>query len=231
MIKRRILASLYPINIKEETSSKIYTRGDQLIFIIHSKENRFSLDDLPLEGIHNTINSSAAISAALILGLNENQIKDGLSSFQNAPHRMEKIISIDGVQYINDSKATNVESTYYALDTYKSIIWIAGGIDKGNDYGRIKSLVRKKVKALICLGVDNDKLTENFDGLVPLIEQTTSMENTVKFAEEISTSGDTVLLSPACASFDLFNNYEERGETFKKEVLGLKNKKDKNEVS
>ena len=155
------------------------------------------------------------------------RVLGGLKSFKNAPHRLELVDEIDGVAYINDSKATNVDSVFYALDgVKKDIIWIAGGVDKGNDYKQIKHLVKEKVKALICLGVDNSALLKYFDGKVEKIVEVDSAEKAVHQAHELANSGDAVLLSPACASFDLFKNYEDRGDKFKESIHQLKEKID-----
>jgi UDP-N-acetylmuramoylalanine--D-glutamate ligase len=165
----------------------------------------------------------AAVSAVYTAGLNVDQIRAGLKTFKNAPHRLEPVGVIKGVEYINDSKATNVDSVVYALGSYdKSLVWIAGGVDKGNDYNLIKDEVKKKVKALICLGKDNEKLKKAFGGVVPVIQETQSVKELVRMALQVAQQGDVVLLSPACASFDLFRNYEDRGTQFREAVQELK---------
>jgi UDP-N-acetylmuramoylalanine--D-glutamate ligase len=165
----------------------------------------------------------AAVSAVHIAGASLDSIKAGLKTFINAPHRLESVTSIKGVEFVNDSKATNVDSVVYGLGSYeKPLVWIAGGIDKGNDYNIIKDEVKKKVKVLICLGKDNSKLKDAFSGVVGQIYETQSVTDLVHKALEVAKAGDVVLLSPACASFDLFKNYEDRGDQFRKAVLDLK---------
>ena len=187
-----------------------------------NKNLRVFFHDLPLTGQHNALNMTAAIQVALFLGIDINDIQKALVTFKNAPHRLEKVRTLNGVDFINDSKATNVSAVFYALDSFRNtLIWIAGGIDKGNDYHKILSLAKQKVKALICLGKDNEKLLSFFDKHIPIIEQTQSMEAAVKKAYSLAESKDVVLLSPACASFDLFDNYEMRGEAFVGAVKGL----------
>jgi UDP-N-acetylmuramoylalanine--D-glutamate ligase len=182
------------------------------------------VSDLPIQGKHNLLNSLFAGTAALWVGLNEEQLKNGFRTFKNAPHRMELIIELEGVRFVNDSKGTNVESTYYALGSFpERLIWIAGGVDKGNDYSVLNELVDNgKVKALICLGKDNEKLKKAFSVLIQDIRETEDIKEAVAWGREIADSGEVVLLSPACASFDLFKNYEDRGEQFRKAVLELK---------
>jgi UDP-N-acetylmuramoylalanine--D-glutamate ligase len=149
-------------------------------------------------------------------------IRESLSNFQGAEHRLEKVLKINNVQYINDSKATNVNATFFALDSMNTpTVWIVGGVDKGNDYDELMALVREKVKGIICLGIDNKKLSDKFEGLVEMFIETTSMSEAVKIANKMAEKGDTVLLSPACASFDLFENYEDRGRQFKQAVHNL----------
>jgi UDP-N-acetylmuramoylalanine--D-glutamate ligase len=157
-----------------------------------------------------------------LVGIGDEAIQQGLNTFVNTPHRLELVASVEGVEYINDSKATNVDSVFYALQAMvKPIVWIAGGTDKGNDYGPIEALVGQKVKALICLGVDNSKLQSVFSPLVKNIEEAKSAKEAVERASIYAESGDVVLLSPACASFDLFKNYEDRGEQFKAAVFEM----------
>jgi len=160
--------------------------------------------------------------AAMAVGLNNEQIKQGLLSFRNAAHRLEPIAKINDVLFVNDSKATNVDSVFYALNSYDTpIIWIAGGIDKGNDYTQVETLARQKVKALICLGKENSKLLSFFTPIVPLVIETQDVKEAVRYALSLAKADDVVLLSPACASFDLFKNYEDRGEQFKAAVLSF----------
>src|SRR5690606_4513318 len=182
-----------------------------------------SQEDTSLVGPHNLINTMAAVAAVRLAGVDLQSIREGLKTIKNAQHRMEVVATIQGVAFVNDSKATNVDSVVYALGSYeKSLIWIAGGEDKGNDYGLIKDEVKKKVKALICLGKDNDKLKKAFADVVPVIRETQSVKELVRIALTLAKGGDVVLLSPACASFDLFKNYEDRGDQFKKATLDLK---------
>ncbi|MEZ4961548.1 MAG: UDP-N-acetylmuramoyl-L-alanine--D-glutamate ligase [Saprospiraceae bacterium] len=183
----------------------------------------FDMTGCSLKGQHNFFNAACAIHAAKSVGINDEAIQQGLNTFVNDPHRLEQVAIINGVEYINDSKATNVDSVFYALQAMeKPIVWIAGGTDKGNDYGPIEDLVRQKVKALICLGVDNSKLLSVFSPLLKNIEEVKSAKEAVDRATIYAESGDVVLLSPACASFDLFKNYEDRGEQFKAAVQGLR---------
>ncbi|MBR9921307.1 MAG: UDP-N-acetylmuramoyl-L-alanine--D-glutamate ligase [Bacteroidetes bacterium] len=186
----------------------------------------FRLESGSLLGTHNRLNAAFAIQTALLTGLAPAEIQTGLDSFKNAAHRLEQVAEIDGVTYINDSKATNVDAVFFALDAMqKPVIWIAGGTDKGNEYDAIQPLVKEKVKALICLGADNLKLRRNFDFL-PEIKETKNAEEAVRMAAKSAKAGDIVLLSPACASFDLFKNYEDRGNQFKQAVNNLKKERE-----
>ncbi len=178
-----------------------------------------TIHELALQGKHNCYNSMAGGVAAKLLGIRNEIIRDCLADFEKIEHRLESVLSINGVDYINDSKATNINAAWYALDSIKKpIIWICGGVDKGNDYEQILPLINDKVKAIICLGKDNSKLIEKVFGIVDIIEETSSMEDAVKASYKLAQKGDTVLLSPACASFDLFSNYEDRGRQFKKQI-------------
>ncbi|MBO5806525.1 MAG: UDP-N-acetylmuramoyl-L-alanine--D-glutamate ligase [Tidjanibacter sp.] len=179
------------------------------------------LDRLHIKGLHNAYNAMAATLAALAAGVAEEQILSTLYSFEGVEHRLERVCEIDGVEWINDSKATNVDSVWYALESMKRpTIWIAGGTDKGNDYEPLMEFVGKKVKVLVCMGLNNSKLIDNFNGIVP-VYNTSSLDEAVEVCRQVAQSGDTVLLSPACASFDLFRNYEERGRLFKAKVLEM----------
>ena len=181
-----------------------------------------SIEELALQGKHNTYNSMASGLAAKLLSIRKEVIRDVMSGFDSIEHRLEAVIQLYGMKFINDSKATNVNSTWYALESTEcQTVWIAGGIDKGNDYDFIKPLVKQKVKAIVCLGLDNQKIHEAFDDDVELIFDTKSAIEAVKAAYQIASKGDTVLLSPACASFDLFENYEDRGNQFKQAVNNL----------
>lgn len=182
----------------------------------------FDMSTSSLKGKHNQFNALCAVQAALGLGVEAQSIQEGLNSFVNAPHRLELVATVDSVEYINDSKATNVDAVYYALQAMqKPIVWIAGGTDKGNDYSSILPLVEQKVKALICMGIDNSKLQEAFSSVVKILEETASAAEAVERAKTYAEQGDVVLLSPACASFDLFKNYIDRGDQFKAAVLSM----------
>lgn len=164
----------------------------------------------------------AATTVAQLMRIRKETIRESLSNFQGVEHRLEKVLKIQNVQYINDSKATNVNATFFALDSMNTpTIWIVGGVDKGNDYAELMPLVREKVKGIICLGVDNSKIMKAFEDVVDVMIETTSMTDAVKIAQRMAEKGDTVLLSPACASFDLFENYEDRGKQFKNAVQNL----------
>lgn len=178
--------------------------------------------ELALEGKHNVKNAMAATAVAQLMRIRKQTIRESLSNFQGVEHRLEKVLKIDNVQYINDSKATNVNATFYALESVKApVVWIVGGVDKGNDYDELMPLVREKVKAIVCLGVDNEKIRQAYQNVVDLFIETQSMTEAVQIAAKAAESGDTVLLSPACASFDLFENYEARGKEFKQAVYNL----------
>jgi len=179
--------------------------------------------EISIKGKHNLFNARCAIEAGRIVGLSEDEIAYGLKSFKNEPHRLEEVAVVDGVTFINDSKATNVDAVYYALDAIeRDIIWIAGGTDKGNDYSTLYDLAKSRVKALICLGVDNKKLVQSFARIIPIIIESTKVSNVVDNALDLATAGDTVILSPACASFDLFENYIDRGDQFRRAVLEIR---------
>ncbi|MDN5211567.1 UDP-N-acetylmuramoyl-L-alanine--D-glutamate ligase [Fulvivirgaceae bacterium BMA12] len=187
-----------------------------------SPDFRIKSADIPIYGSHNKINAMAAILAASMIGIGHKAIRKALKTFKNADHRLEEVGSFNDILFVNDSKATNVEATFYALEAFdRPIIWIAGGTDKGNDYSKLKALARKNVKALICLGLDNEKLKEAFGAQLTNLQETKEMEDAVKKSFKLAENGDVILLSPACASFDLFKNYEERGKKFKKAVKNI----------
>lgn len=223
--KHKIEAFRLAVSLQNKMLNGAYLSDDRLMININNHfTSVFSLDlnQLPLFGNHNMINTMAAIMAALAVGVSEDQIIKSIGRFQNAPHRLEDVAMVNGVRYVNDSKATNVDAVKYALDSFeKPIIWIVGGVDKGNDYKLIEEAVYEKVKAVICLGKDNEKLKAFFEGKVSTIIESGDMNDTVKIANELSEGGDHVLLSPACASFDLFKNYEDRGNQFKEAVSKL----------
>lgn len=178
--------------------------------------------ELTIKGRHNRFNARCAVEACRLMGISEEKIAHGLATFRNLAHRLEPVATVNGVEYINDSKATNVDSVYYALEAMdRPVVWIAGGTDKGNDYSAIDSLVREKVKALVCMGVDNTKLVKAFKGKVAQMVETNSIKDAVMKAGQLAEEGDIVLLSPACASFDLFKNYMDRGDQFKQMVMSL----------
>ncbi len=188
--------------------------------------DKIEIGALPLYGKHNQSNALAALLAASKIGIEIDQIESGLKSFKNAPHRMEFVTELNDVVYINDSKATNVDAVYYALEGIdKKIVWIAGGVDKGNDYKQIDDLVKEKVEFLICLGKDNQPLIESFASSVSDLQEVINMNDAVQLATEVAKPGQVILLSPACASFDLFSNYEDRGDQFRNEVLKLRKEK------
>jgi UDP-N-acetylmuramoylalanine--D-glutamate ligase len=196
--------------------------NDNLILDITQKTSLMTIHDLALKGRHNVYNSMAAAITGKVLNIRKETIRESLTDFQGVEHRLESVIMVAGINFINDSKATNVNSTWYALECMQAgVVWIAGGIDKGNDYSELSAVVKEKVKAIVCLGKDNQKIIDSFSGLVPTIVETTSMEEAVRSAYYLAHKGDTVLLSPACASFDLFNNYEDRGRQFKLAVRNL----------
>ncbi|MEQ8909085.1 MAG: UDP-N-acetylmuramoyl-L-alanine--D-glutamate ligase [Vicingaceae bacterium] len=215
-------AQRIPFSIEKELSKGAYVKNETVKININNNHFTMSIHDLALQGKHNLYNSMASGIAGRILDLRKELIRESLSDFQNVEHRLEQVASIHGIEFINDSKATNVNSTWYALESMaKPVIWIVGGVDKGNDYGQLAELVKDKVKAIICLGKDNAKIIDAFQSDIQLIEEATSAEEAVKKAYEIGRNGDAVLLSPACASFDLFENYEDRGHQFKRAVRAL----------
>ena len=215
-----------PISLKKPVSPGGYLTEGQLIATNKSHSFRLPQAETPLRGPHNAINMLAAIVAAQSVGVPNEAIEAGLKTFQNAAHRLEPAGTVNGVQFINDSKATNVDSVFYALSSMEApVIWIAGGLDKGNDYSQLDELVRQKVKALICLGVDNYKLVAYFGSLVSPLYETQRIDDAVAQGLAWAQPGDVVLLSPACASFDLFKNYEDRGNQFKAVVKKMMNDK------
>jgi len=208
--------------LRENRQQGAYVEGDSMKIEVDDDLFEMSLAELALKGKHNTYNSMAAGIAGSVLKIRKPVIRESLMDFTGVEHRLEEFIKVHGIDFINDSKATNVNSTWYALESMRSpVVWIAGGTDKGNDYAELTDLVKQKVKALVCLGVDNSKLHKAFDGLIPVIVDTGSMKDAVQAAYRLGTKGDTVLLSPACASFDLFENYEDRGRQFKNCVREL----------
>ena len=220
---RKISSSKIPFSlVKGRLSNQTYIEKNSLKSEINKNQFMISLENLSLKGKHNVQNSMAAATVAHLLKITNQDIKESLSNFHSINHRMENVLTIQKVKYINDSKATNVNAVYYALDSMKnSTVWIVGGVDKGNDYNELLPLVREKVKAIICLGLDNKKIIETFSSISDLILETTSMSEAVNFAYKIAKPNDAVLLSPACSSFDLFEDYEDRGNQFKECVRKL----------
>lgn len=215
-------AKRLPFSIKEILSEGAYKENEQLNIKYNNQEFHMYINELALVGQHNTYNSMAAAIVGQLYNLRKETIRESLQDFENAEHRLEFVAKVGGIEFINDSKATNVNSAWYALECSDApLIWIAGGQDKGNDYALLKPLVREKVKFIVCLGKDNRKIHEAFMNDVDMIINTTSAKEAVNVAYRFATKGDKVLLSPACASFDLFENYEDRGRQFKKAVRDL----------
>ncbi|MAO18305.1 UDP-N-acetylmuramoyl-L-alanine--D-glutamate ligase [Flagellimonas marinaquae] len=220
--KHPVQSKLVPFSVKRKLEEGAWLEDKTIKIKLEHKTLEMSEDILALEGQHNVKNTMAASMAAMLVKVRKETIRNSIQSFQGVPHRLEKVLKINHVEYINDSKATNVNATFYALDGIKKpIIWIAGGVDKGNDYSELMSLVREKVKCIICLGTDSSKLIDAFGNVIDLMVETYSMEEAVKVAYKVAERGDAVLLSPACASFDLFKNYEDRGDQFKNAVKNL----------
>jgi len=215
-------AKLVPFSIEKELEYGAYLKENNIIINIHKDILTMPLSALSVKGKHNTKNAMAAIMAAKLLKIRKQTIKESLENFEGAEHRLENVAKIKGVTYINDSKATNVNATFYALECMDaSAIWIVGGVDKGNDYSDLLPLVREKVKAIVCLGIDNEKIKNMFGNVVDIIVETAGAEEAVKVADKLAERGEVVLLSPACASFDLFESYEDRGRQFKTAVRNL----------
>ena len=211
-----------PFSMTNETNRGAFLKNGQLTIATGDEKVQMSIYDFAIKGKHNQYNTMAASIAGVLIGVRNEKIRDAMQNFESLEHRMEPVSTIRGVDFINDSKATNVNSTWYALESMEQpTILILGGIDKGNDYSIITDLVKEKVKAIVCLGVDNRKIHEAFQNDVQLIMNTGSMEEAVKTAYHFANKGDVVLLSPACASFDLFKNYEDRGTQFKQAVRDL----------
>jgi len=218
----KIKAQLIPFSLTKKIENGASIEEQNLMSIINNDPFTMPINELALEGKHNLKNAMAATAVSQLLKIRKQTIRESLSNFQGVEHRLEKVLKIQNVEYINDSKATNVNATYFALDSMTvPTVWIVGGVDKGNDYDELMSLVREKVKAIICLGVDNSKIIQTFSNVVDVMVETTSMSEALKIAKHIAESGEAVLLSPACASFDLFENYEDRGRQFKNAVHNL----------
>lgn len=217
-----IKAKKVPFSLVQKVEEGAYLEDNTIIAMINNEKLTIPVEELALEGKHNVKNTMAATLVSQMMRVRNKTIRESLSNFQGVEHRLEKVAKKNKVQYINDSKATNVNATYFALESMTTpVVWIVGGVDKGNDYDELIPFVHEKVKAIICLGLDNQKIKEAFSGITDVILETASMSDAVKMSSRIAEEGDTVLLSPACASFDLFKNYEHRGELFKEEVAKL----------
>ena len=214
--------NLLPFSMKQELKKGGYIKNEQMMLKIQEERVTMSIYDFALKGKHNAYNTMAASIAATTLGIRKEKIREAVSNFHNLEHRMEFVATVKGVDFINDSKATNVNSTWYALESMqKPTVLILGGVDKGNDYALVADLVKEKVKAIVCMGTDNAKLIEFFKDKVAQIIEVDSAKNAVNASFKLAEKGDVVLLSPACASFDLFKNYEDRGQQFKESVKAL----------
>jgi UDP-N-acetylmuramoylalanine--D-glutamate ligase len=219
--KRKLSMNLAPFSLKEEIKVGAYAVNNQLIINIKDQLT-MSIHELALKGKHNTQNSLAAGIAGRLVEIRKSVVRESLEDFENVEHRLEFVAKVNGIEFINDSKATNINSTWYALETMENpVVWVMGGVDKGNDYSELNNLVKDKVKAIICLGIDNQKIIKAFGHLVETIVEVGSATEAVAYAYRLAKKNETVLLSPACASFDLFENYEDRGNQFKQAVRKL----------
>lgn len=217
-----VRSKLMPFSLERSLEEGAYLENDTINIKYLNNPFTMPIATLGLQGKHNTKNAMAASTVATLIGIRKETIRQSLELFQGVEHRLERVLKINQVQYINDSKATNVNATFFALDSMETpTVWIVGGVDKGNDYSELLSLVNEKVKAIICLGMENDKIIETFGNIVELMVETHSMNDAVQVAYKLAKKGDSVLLSPACASFDLFENYEDRGTQFKQAVRNL----------
>ena len=219
--KRKLSMNLAPFSLKEEIKVGAYAVNNQLIINIKDQLT-MSIHELALKGKHNTQNSLAAGIAGRLVEIRKSVVRESLEDFENVEHRLEFVAKVNGIEFINDSKATNINSTWYALETMENpVVWVMGGVDKGNDYSELSNLVKDKVKAIICLGIDNQKIIKAFGHLVETIVEVGSATEAVAYSYRLAKKNETVLLSPACASFDLFENYEDRGNQFKQAVRKL----------
>ena len=217
-----VKAQKLPFTQKGEVEQGAFVQNDRMIIRYKDQECDMYLQELALGGRHNIYNSMAAAIAAKAMDIDNAAIREGLATFQAVEHRLEKVLSIKDVLYINDSKATNVDAAWYALECQtRPVVWIVGGTDKGNDYSSLRALAQEKVKAIICMGLDNKKIHDSFGDIVSEMHDVTSAQDAVQLASRLASSGDVVLLSPCCASFDLFKNYEDRGRQFKEAVRNL----------
>ncbi len=220
--EHQLTARLIPFSIEKELSYGAYLKNDTIITKLNKEELKMSISKLKIQGKHNVKNTMAGALTAQLLNVRNHAIKESLTNFEGAEHRLESVQKVNGVHFINDSKATNINATFYALECMeRPTVWIVGGIDKGNDYEDLLPLVREKVTAIVCLGEDNEKLKSVFYNVVDLMIETAGAEEAVKVAYKLSQKGGAVLLSPACASFDLFENYQDRGRQFKNAVRSL----------
>ena len=220
--KNKTNAQTIPFSLTKTFENGAFLKNNKMEVNINQEEFIMETESIALEGNHNLKNAMVATTVAKLMQIRKATIRESLMNFQGVEHRLEKVLKIQNVQYINDSKATNVNSVFYALDSMNSpTVWIVGGVDKGNDYSELMSLVNEKVKAIICLGVDNGKIINAFGNIVDVMVEVDNMADAVKMGQRLSEKGDTVLLSPACASFDLFENYEDRGNQFKRAVQNL----------
>jgi len=218
----KINSQQYPFSIKKKLEKGAWLENNQINILTNTNQFTMLLQDLALQGKHNLYNSMAAGISARVLELRKEVVRESLSDFHNVEHRLEHVLNVHGIEFVNDSKATNVNSTWYALESFnKPVILILGGVDKGNDYSMLQELVKEKVKAIVCLGTENKKIHKAFKNIVETIVDTVSADEAVKASYRLAKKGDVVLLSPACASFDLFENYEERGRKFKAAVKAL----------
>ena len=220
--KNKTKAQLIPFSLTKTFEKGAFIKDNKMEININEEEFTMETETIALDGKHNMKNAMAATSVAKLMRIRKATIRESLSNFQGVEHRLEKVLKIQNVQYINDSKATNVNATFFALDSMNvPTIWIVGGVDKGNDYSELMHLVHEKIKAIICLGVDNKKIIDAFGNVVDMMVEVDNMKDAVVTAQHLAEKGDAVLLSPACASFDLFENYEDRGRQFKKAVQNL----------
>lgn len=222
MAQNQIKSKQLPISMKQKVDKGGYIKNDELNVKVNSEQEQMSIYDFALKGKHNQYNTMAACVAGATMDIRKNKIREAVQTFENLEHRMEAVATVRGVEFINDSKATNVNSTWFALESMtRPTVLILGGVDKGNDYSLLSELASQKIKAIVCLGIDNTKIHEAFKDKVENIVDTASAEDAVREAFRLATVGDVVLLSPACASFDLFKNYEDRGHQFKDAVRNL----------
>ncbi len=220
--EHKIKAKLVPFSLKEKQNYGAFLEDNKIMININEEQFSMNTSDLTIKGKHNIKNAMGVSLASKMMQIRNKRIANSMMDFEGADHRLEKVLTVNGVQYINDSKATNINAVYYALESVEEpIVWIVGGVDKGNDYYELMPLVREKVKAIVCLGIDNEKIIKTFANVVNDIVETTSADEAVKEAYKFAVKGDTVLLAPACASFDLFKSYEDRGNQFKDAVRKL----------